>query len=572
MIAEANELVEKATAETDKAVAAVEAFVKAPLDAESPMDVLQEAEESLRSAVEITAKAKEKVTKTNIDELRTINKGPFVEARRVCFKLKPKFLPLEARCSKAKESLKTTRIEVCDAAQEAVERALRGHAYSADLSSGKLFDKLAQGGEEISVEALRKHLEGIEGDSKPTKSELDIGLHRYRAGITRLGLMGIFQEYKRCSKEIALTTEAEVKGSTSIRKLEVGEMVEVLNSRSTDASVGVERVKCRSLKDFKEGWVTLRGNQGTAFLERTGKPFVLVQAAAPLSEDCKADSAQLRDLRPGEILEVLQGPCPEPAKEVQRVRGKCAQDGKIGWLTMTDAQGPVLELQKVLICKTSIAITDGEDIGACKAIRKLDVGETFEQLEEPVEDTKRKLLRVKVKCNSDGKEGWATMKGNQGTAYIAESTKHYVLRRTVELESAFASGSKVLRDVAEGELFEVTEGPTAEVKEGALRLRGRSIAGDAVEGWFSADESVAPWCTSLEVAIATDLLDSTDSSSAKVLRPLVKGEALQALAPPVREESTGILRLRVRAEKDGAIGFAAPTGDEGQAHLEPVFE
>jgi len=572
MIAEANELVDAATAATEKSVTAIEAFVKAPLETESPMDALEEAEAGIKAAVESINKAKEKITKTNIDQIKTVTKGPFVMARGAMFKLKPKFPPLEAKCTKALGSLKVTRTKMCVDAQEVVERALRGHAQSANLSPDTLFNDLSQGSEEISVEALRKHLEGIEGDSKLKKSELDIGLHRYRTGVTKLGLLGMFHEYKRCVKEIALTTEAQMKGGNSIRKLEVGELVEILSGRSRDDTVGVERVNCRSIKDFQEGWVTVRGNQGTAFLERAGKPYVVVQSAAPLSEACKADSTPVRDLRPGELLEVTEGPRPEPTIDVERVKGKCAKDNKVGWLSMNDAQGPVLELQKVLVCKGSIAITDGEDIGACKAIRKLDIGETCEQMEQPVEDPKRKLTRVKVKCNRDGIEGWATMKGNQGTAYIAESTKHHILRRAVELESAFPSGSKVLREVAEGELFEVVEGPTTEKKEGALRLRGRSMAGEVVEGWFSADESVAPWCTSLECSQATDLHDSVDASSGKVLRSLVKGEALEALAAPVREESTGILRVRVRAEKDGVIGFASTTGDKGVVHLEPVFE
>merc|ERR1719222_985394 len=98
---------------------------------------------------------------------------------------------------------------------------------------------------------------------------------------------------------------------------------------------------CRSFKDNQQGWVTVRGNQGTAFLERAMKPYVLVQAAAPWSEGCKADSAKMRDLRPGELLEVIEGPRPEPAREVARVRGKCAKDGKVGWLSMNDAEGPV---------------------------------------------------------------------------------------------------------------------------------------------------------------------------------------------------------------------------------------
>ena len=68
-----------------------------------------------------------------------------------------------------------------------------------------------------------------------------------------------------------------------------------------------------------------------------------------------------------------------------------------------------------------IAITSGFDIGDCAAIRRLEVGGAMEQPDEPQQDESRKLSRVHVRTKKDGREGWATMKGNHGTSYPALS-------------------------------------------------------------------------------------------------------------------------------------------------------
>merc|ERR1711862_200025 len=110
------------------------------------------------------------------------------------------------------------------------------------------------------------------------------------------------------------------------------------------------------------------------------------------------------------------------------------------------------------------------------------MGEVLDIVEEPKSDESRSLLRVKAKSQKDGKEGWVTMKGNQGTAYVEETSKHYKCTKAVEVEGRFQQGSgPAVRTLEVGELFEVQDGPKTDTKQGASRVHGRSI-GDGTAG------------------------------------------------------------------------------------------
>lgn len=275
-----------------------------------------------------------------------------------------------------------------------------------------------------------------------------------------------------------------------------------------------------------------------------------------MTESFETASNELRKTEIGEVFEVIEGPRKESALEIQRIRGKASKDGKLGWTTLTDAAGKELFApSKMLVCKTSIAITNSFDITGGKAMRKLEVGETLDIIDGPQEDTSRSLVRVKAKAHKDGKDGWVTMKGNQGTAYVEESTKHYKCTKSVDLEARFGSGSSpAIRVLEEGETFEVMEGPKPEIKQGAQRVRGRSM-GDGTEGWFTlARRNMLSWSPNYTCKSPVDLFE--DSESSKLLRQLESGESLEALEPPILNKESGVVRIRLRAERDSAVGFA----------------
>ncbi len=58
--------------------------------------------------------------------------------------------------------------------------------------------------------------------------------------------------------------------------------------------------------------------------------------------------------------------------------------------------------------------------------------------------------------------------------------------------------------------------------------------------------------------------------STSALRKLEVGEKLEALGTPVFEPTVGLLRVRIRCERDGTSGFATVRSRQGAMLLEPV--
>jgi len=322
---------------------------------------------------------------------------------------------------------------------------------------------------------------------------------------------------------------------------------------------------------MQEGWVTLRGNHGTSFLEECGKPYFCCNEDTILQTSLDSGSAQVCCTQSGEVLEVMQGPQKESSVEFQRVRGIAGSDSRQGWVTLKDSSGNSnLELTKLIVCRQSIAITANFDITEGKALRKLSVGEALEIVDGPQEDSVRGLTRVKAKSKTDGKEGWVTVRGNQGTCYAEETDKHYICIRETSLQKSFCTDSPPLRTLEKGEVIEVNEGPKTETKEGNKRVKVRKLP-DGTEGWFTlTSKNMQPWSAQYECDASTALTAEFNLKDSKTLRKLDAGERLEALAPPTLEKSAGMMRVRVRTVKDSLVGFSTVRGNQGTVFLRPV--
>eukprot|EP00931_Biecheleriopsis_adriatica_P025091 TRINITY_DN154_c0_g1_i6.p1 TRINITY_DN154_c0_g1~~TRINITY_DN154_c0_g1_i6.p1 ORF type:complete len:1521 (-),score=627.15 TRINITY_DN154_c0_g1_i6:106-4536(-) len=538
-------------------------------DQDKPLAAMQESEKSLTGAQETMASTMVKIKEQMESMKAQPAKGPYGEARNSLVKLKVKVGAMENKCKKLLTGLKTARNDLAKEAEEAVLNALRTHVAEKGVKADALFAELSKGEQDIPASALRAYLEKI---PELKASQLDMAMERFASGLTKLTLLDLLQEFQKCIKEIALTTSLEVKDGKTVRKLVKGELVEVLEGTKVDSASSLPRIRCRALTDSKEGWVTTQGNQGSNFLEKASKPYYCCEADAVLSSEFSSGSSEVRKMEPGEVLEMLEGPKKEDPPEVLRMKGKASKDGKSGWVTLKDAAGKeCFKLVKLLVCKQSIAITTTLDIAAGKAIRKLEVGEALDIVEGPQEDPAKSLSRVKVLAKKDGKEGWVTMQGNQGTSYVAESDKHYVCTSPVQLEKSFASGSTGVREIEEGEAFEALENPKSEKKEGIERVRGRTLS-DGVQGWITlSSKSFTPWSPMYNCVQSTVLNDGLEIKDAKALRKLEPGEVLEALQSPILEKSAGLLRIRVRAKKDNVVGYATVRGNQGTLLLKPAL-
>lgn len=247
------------------------------------------------------------------------------------------------------------------------------------------------------------------------------------------------------------------------------------------------------------------------------------------------------------------------------------KDSKSGWVTLKDAQGNAFfEPAKVLVCRQSVALTPEFDIGSGKPIRKLDVGEAMEVLGELREHAESNMSRIQVRTYKDQKEGWVTVKGNQGTDFTEESSRHFVCNINAPLEQRFECGSALVRTLQAKEIFEVEEGPKVETKEGATRVKGRNLS-DGSEGWFNGtNDCILPWAPAYVCKRAIAVTSGLDIATSQNVGALEPGDKVEALDTPVVEKASGMLRVRVRSGKDSASGFATVRSGQGPAFLEPV--
>lgn len=145
-----------------------------------------------------------------------------------------------------------------------------------------------------------------------------------------------------------VATEAIEIDSAVIRRLTVGEVLEVLGFPEKEQSKGIVRAKCKMLKDEKEGFVTFEGVGGTTFLEESSIIFKVVKDTIltdsfDISGGSKDNARKLKDttrkLKEGEEVEVLEWPKKEESADLMRLLCRAVSDGAVGWATSVGNSG-----------------------------------------------------------------------------------------------------------------------------------------------------------------------------------------------------------------------------------------
>jgi len=487
-------------------------------------------------------------------------------------KLRDRIRVVETRANVLGTSVQKSCDAIGDAILEQVSVALCGYMNSCDCSPEALFAEFADGsGERIEDSAFCSQLNSLPSlELSAEQKQFLIRRIGNDGSITRRAFLQMVERYMKCSNAIAITTALSVKHSSTLRRLEIGEVVSVLEGPSCDEELGMLRVRCRALSDGVAGWITKKGNHGKVFLQECAKPcLVVVQPAAFQDNFLSDDSQEIRILRPAEVLELLEGPRPETPFGIARVRAKACTDGAAGWFTLTGSRGEVHARVDMSYykCTGVIALTDGESIKESKVLRKVSVGETLLCLEGPSQDASG-TLRIKARALEDGAEGWVTVRGNAGTVYASQSTRHYAVERATPLQSAFQSAvATTVRTLEEHEVVEALEGPVDEKIEAAMRARGRAVI-DGRIGWVSIKaQNLKPWSPQYRCVRSTGLTNSLEVSSAQTICSLEPGEALELIEGPREDTGSGLLRLRCRVARDAAVGWVTIIGEHGHPFL-----
>ena len=123
-----------------------------------------------------------------------------------------------------------------------------------------------------------------------------------------------------------------------VRKLDVNEILELLEGPIKEINK-VVRVKCRAMKDGAVGWATATGSNGVVFVEQKRVHFQ-VKSSTTLTDVLSAKACtSIRQLKEGELLEVLVWERTDPTTGLRRLKGRALRDGAVGWATIEGNKG-----------------------------------------------------------------------------------------------------------------------------------------------------------------------------------------------------------------------------------------
>jgi len=140
-------------------------------------------------------------------------------------------------------------------------------------------------------------------------------------------------------RDIVFSDGLIIERSKQLRRLEVGEIIEVYEGPTVDPSVGVHRVRGCALRDGAVGWVTIAGNPGLPFLSPGGNVFKVIRPLSLFADLEDLEVSPIRPLREGEVLEVLDW-ARTSGSGVTRIKARARSDMAVGWATV-DATGKV---------------------------------------------------------------------------------------------------------------------------------------------------------------------------------------------------------------------------------------
>jgi len=145
--------------------------------------------------------------------------------------------------------------------------------------------------------------------------------------------MRVIRTYYKCVKETVITDGMSIKESKPVRRLEVNEVLEIVEGPIKDDVFNVMRVQGRMVKDGLEGWISIAGNRGTVFLQRGGNLYKVVKETTLNHTLALEPGATTKTLPVGEVLEMHEIPRLDAVSGFTRMKAKVKSEGSVGWVT-----------------------------------------------------------------------------------------------------------------------------------------------------------------------------------------------------------------------------------------------
>jgi len=573
VVAEAAEAVEAAEARAAAIVASAKAGTAEKLQKELSIGELDALKTAADEALSTVAEARAVVARSQEthDGFKGGARNVLLESKVELTKLASRASTAERRLKAATEAVRAAFVQVAKTATVKARNVLRTAARKSGKSIDELFDTVSGGTGEISeaqfaqfVSTLPEHDLGSDQVALVYK---EFGRH----GLRKPGFAKALQEFCICERSTEIASSFEAAAAPTVRKLEKGELFEVLEGPAADGAV--LRVRGRALRDGAAGWVTFRVGEGPPLLKPREKPFLFALSAAPLLQSFDTDASVVREMQQDEVLELLEGPRPLQGPSEQALHAVASKDGKVGWVTLQDTAGNTFASpsKNLYMCKSTIAMTDNFDIKNCKVLRKVDVGEALEVISGQEEDG-GDISRKRFKSVRDGKEGWVTLKGNQGTIYVELSDSHFIADQDISMRAGASRDSPVLRTVEAGEALLAKEPPKEVRPDPKMGARARSLE-DGKSGWIvfapGPRAPVKPWKAKYVCKAPVDITSSLALQEGTVaVTKAEPGQSFQVVEGPALDAISGQRRVRLARGEEGIVGWATLRTAEGKACLE----
>merc|ERR1719183_2092808 len=262
---------------------------------------------------------------------------------------KVEFARLQLRCKTVDRKAKATAEQLNGAFKKMTSTAtaqlitaLRDLAKQPDgtYNISGLFMELSEGSGEVSLEQTSDFI--LRRNPELPEDKVKFAFRRLAPhGLGLRSFIGLLARFMKVVKDVTITDDIDIQKAKKLRKLDNGELVEILGDLKEDGSgLGLSRAPCRAVRDNTSGWVTVKGGAGGDYLEQASKPLLWCKAGVSLKPKQTGGKA-IRDVKPGEVLELLEGPKNEHVGSDKRVRGIACHEDSAGWLQVAGKDGKV---------------------------------------------------------------------------------------------------------------------------------------------------------------------------------------------------------------------------------------
>jgi len=496
-----------------------------------------------------------------------------LEARVELKKLAVRASIAERKLRTATEAVRSAHAQILKALTKKARDTLRTAARKLNKTIDELFDQVASGKDQITEPIFLKFVRSLKGHGLKDEEVSLVYKQFGRYGLRKIGFVKALQEFARCEKAVAITSGADASSKDVVRQLEQGELFEISEGPVTDAATQVMRVRGRALRDSAAGWVTFQDGQGGPCMKPREKPFLCVSRPVSMHERFDDASPAVRSLQVDEVLELLEGPREETTTPEIHLRIQLCKDPMEGWITLQDGEGKKIAAQSegIYVCKATIAMTDVLDLKRCKVVHKVEIGEPLLVINAQEQKDSAAIKRLKFKGLRHDKEGWVTLKGNQGTTYMEASKSHYKLTKATQLRQEMAQDSPILRTLEAGVVMEGLDSPKEVHPDPKMGIRMRSLE-DGKLGWVSfvagPEAPIRPWAPRYTCKAPVALTKALAAQGVAAIRLTEVGEKFEAVEGPTRDKATGLQRVRCATMEGVVLGWATLRGTEGEIFLE----